>query len=188
MARDQFRSSWYDLPTDGRFNIHCAVCMFGCPETQLSCAGARQFILNWGRHVFCGTVPFWHLIYHVPRVILKSTIVLHKSEIRTLLIFLNLIISIWKFYLSNFKDKIFCCCWGGGGVIMTKIVQKLIKVQWLYLVAYIIVYIQREYEFARFYKSYKYNILFSGFLVINVYCYLLYVVWYSNFGILFGMF
>lgn len=41
MARDQFRSSWYDLPTDGRFNIHCAVCMFGCPETQLSCAGAQ---------------------------------------------------------------------------------------------------------------------------------------------------
>lgn len=41
MARDQFRSSWYDLSTDGRFNIHCAVCMFGCPETQLSCAGAQ---------------------------------------------------------------------------------------------------------------------------------------------------
>lgn len=145
----------------------------------------------FSRHVFCGTVPFWHLIYHVPRVILKSTIVLHKSEIRTLLIFLKLIISIWKFHLSNFKDKIFCCCWGvvgGLGVIMTKIVQKLIKVQWFYWVAYIIVYIQREYEFARFYKSYKYNILFSGFLVINVYCYLLYVVWYSNFGILFGMF
>lgn len=102
----------YLLMVDSIFTV-----LFACSVVQKhSCLARvhRQFILNWGRQVFCGTVPFWHLIYHVPRVILKSTIVLHKSEIRTLLIFLNLIISIWKFYLSNFKDKIFCCCWGGG--------------------------------------------------------------------------
>lgn len=89
-VREQLRSSWYDQPTDDRFNIHCAVCMFGCPATQL-CATTECCFAQVHRQcldkinadtpcAFCGTVPFWHLIYHVQRPMLSTTIVLHKSE------------------------------------------------------------------------------------------------------------
>lgn len=90
LVREQLRSSWYDQPTDERFNIHCAVCRVECPATQL-CATTECCFARLHRQcldkitentpcAFCGTVPFWHLIYHVPRAMLRTTIVVTKDE------------------------------------------------------------------------------------------------------------
>lgn len=90
LVREQLRSSWYDQPTDDRFNIHCAVCMVECPATQL-CATTECCFARLHRQcldkitentpcAFCETVPFWHLIYHVPRAMLRTTIVVTKDE------------------------------------------------------------------------------------------------------------
>lgn len=49
LGRDQFRSSWYDLPTDGtgRFNIHCAVCMFAVSQKHSCLARVHRQYLGY---------------------------------------------------------------------------------------------------------------------------------------------
>lgn len=67
-----------------------APCACECPATQL-CATTECCFARVHRQcldkidadtpcAFSQTVPCWHLIYHVPRAMLKTTIVLNKSE------------------------------------------------------------------------------------------------------------